>query len=758
MEGAPEASEREQVAYNQYTKYFDLSERTLEQVNTTQTLYASCTPLQQRQSWVSDESRPQCSYRDPSTSLQCAVAFSSYYHRHHCRACGEIFCCYHCRPLKIPKCMPVPNPSQPTSWMGTLGSLTKSVWTLWDPSLGESEFVCDYCVPTVKLFVDAAEARTLSIVQLRARSDGLAKCLVRFWRGIQYHLPAHEYKDVEKDLLWASRDLIQGHGIWMTHLLLSIDPTKSDMWEEAVRLLLHPPAQHIRCSQLLCSLQCSASSASAEASKCMLSPCDALTLLSRRVCDKRVRSYAVWCLLSQDSSVLVVMLPVLVQYLQYEQIEQEYSLFDLLAKRAEDNHELLVALYYALIACKNSEMPADGTYHKLHERLLDAKYCLFSAVQKLELASPWLQYMEYAGQPDRMPPYNTQVLAWCIPTHSEKTCTSIDWEKVEVKDSAAAPRLFQCHMADGSTESVLWKKDDLRQDQIIINIIKLMTHLLTEDLKNIVGGIPLVTYRVVPLSPSAGLIQVIREANTLGNIHRDDGELQNFLTRHQRDAVTSTWQETFAKSLAAYTIITYLLGIGDRHEDNLMIDYAARLFHIDYGFVLGQCPTFSGHVGVPPIRLTSDMLNVIGGRQAYPHFVVLCQAIFFCLQRRVRLIAVMLEAVIVDQMHKMTASELDTFLVSRFMVGQPRRDCAEAVSRLLRESEHSVCRTLNDLKHRSRHLLAPRTLINLNAVYGLFPGNTTQQQQQQQPPPQPVAVAPPNGWGAWAALGFCNKE
>jgi len=87
--------------------------------------------------------------------------------------------------------------------------------------------------------------------------------------------------------------------------------------------------------------------------------------------------------------------------------------------------------------------------------------------------------------------------------------------------------------------------------------------------------------------------------------------------------------ENYIKSCAGYSVITYLLGVGDRHTDNLLLHQDGYFLHCDYTFLLGQDPkTYM------PMRVTTQMVNGMGGCESdnFAKFLSLMGAAFTALR------------------------------------------------------------------------------------------------------------------------------
>lgn len=79
-----------------------------------------------------------------------------------------------------------------------------------------------------------------------------------------------------------------------------------------------------------------------------------------------------------------------------------------------------------------------------------------------------------------------------------------------------------------------------------------------------------------------------------------------------------TFPHFLAQSCAGYCVISYLLGIGDRHNDNLLLRPDGRLLHIDFSFLFGRDPKPLP----PPMKLTRQMVDAMG--DSFPIFKSHC--------------------------------------------------------------------------------------------------------------------------------------
>jgi len=210
-------------------------------------------------------------------------------------------------------------------------------------------------------------------------------------------------------------------------------------------------------------------------------------------------------------------------------------------------------------------------------------------------------------------------------------------ELSKVFKSSLSPLMITFKTTDNDDYSLMYKVgDDLRQDQLVIQIIRLMDELL----KNENVDLKLSPYKILATGPDEGSIQFIPN-ETMTNILSKYHGILGFLRRHHPSetdnlGVEASVVDTFVKSCAGYCVITYVLGVGDRHLDNLLVTPDGHFFHADFGYILGQDPK-----PFPPLmKLPPQIIEAFGGAESpnYDKFRNYCFVAYSILRRNAGLI------------------------------------------------------------------------------------------------------------------------
>ncbi|XP_074841015.1 serine-protein kinase ATM isoform X2 [Carettochelys insculpta] len=221
------------------------------------------------------------------------------------------------------------------------------------------------------------------------------------------------------------------------------------------------------------------------------------------------------------------------------------------------------------------------------------------------------------------------------------------------------PKIIDCVGSDGKERRQLVKgRDDLRQDAVMQQVFQMCNTLLQQNTETRRRKLTIRRYKVVPLSQRSGVLEWCSGTAPIGEflVNPEDGAHKRYRpkdyssTRCQKtmmDAQKQHFEEkynifmdicqnfkpvfryfcmekfldpavwfekrlAYTRSVATSSIVGYILGLGDRHVQNILIDeQTAELVHIDLGVAFEQGKILPTPETVP-FRLTRDIVDGMG--------------------------------------------------------------------------------------------------------------------------------------------------
>ncbi|KYQ93224.1 phosphatidylinositol 3-kinase [Tieghemostelium lacteum] len=512
--------------------------------------------------------------------------------------------------------------------------------------------------------------------------------------------PSTKINDKDRFLIWRFRYFLSNNKKALTKFLKSVEWNENHQKQEALSIL--PKWESIDIA-------------------------DSLELLSYEFVDTMdVRKYAVDILRKADDEELLYYLLQLVQAIKHESTSSFNSsdspLIAFLFERANKNPILGSYLYWYLYVDSVLKTSRYISHYKvLQDRLLtsleqpesqkltrqsqfiarlsqlsaDIKAMNITREKKVDKLRMMLSEGDYSDLSD-FAPLN-------LPVNPNIEVIGIIPEKSTIYKSAKAPMGLKLKTTKGEEYGIIFKTgDDLRQDQLIIQLISLMDRLLKKE--NL--DLKLTPYKVLATAEEDGIVEMVTPSEAMASVlSKYDGDiLKYFKTSHPDPdsplGISPDVLDTFVKSCAGYCVITYILGIGDRHLDNLLLTPNGNLFHIDFGFILGKDPK----IFPPPMKLCKEMVVGMGGENSkhYEKFKQFCCEAYNILRKSSHLI-LNLFALMIDANIPSISEEKEKSILKvqeKFQLELSDQEAANSLLQLLNDSVSALFPVVVEIVHK----------------------------------------------------------
>ncbi|OHT11196.1 Phosphatidylinositol 3- and 4-kinase family protein [Tritrichomonas foetus] len=450
-------------------------------------------------------------------------------------------------------------------------------------------------------------------------------------------------------------------------------------------------------------------------------PTTALTLLDAKFADHNIRAYAVNCLENFTDNELMLYSLQLVQALKAE-LYDDSPLVEFLFRRGLAEPKFLGhQLFWQLM----SEAHISHIRQRFSTIVVNFLYGLgnysdelvkgYLFTKELVKTNQLLSNLKYNEAQEFFSEALSKIKCpeqFHLPINPRLIVSGFVLEKCRVMNSKKKPFFLTFkNAAPFATEDVmtLFKVgDDLRQDQLTLQIMKIMEHLWRTNGQDL----QLRCYGVLPTGFNQGFIEVVPNAKTESQIQQEKGIISGVLTKETftnflraNNPTPRSYErakENFRKSSAGYAVATCVLGIADRHPGNIMVQKDGHFFHIDFGHFLGNFKTKLGYQREnAPFHFSpacAYVLDDIGG-ETFKKFEQEAAFAFNVLRHNAPLMITLLLLMLGTGIPELSTPSDVQFLKEKLLLDKTDEEAAAEFSKLTKISMESTKTMLNNFFH-----------------------------------------------------------
>uniref|UniRef100_A0A671S5C7 Phosphatidylinositol 4,5-bisphosphate 3-kinase catalytic subunit alpha isoform n=1 Tax=Sinocyclocheilus anshuiensis TaxID=1608454 RepID=A0A671S5C7_9TELE len=523
-----------------------------------------------------------------------------------------------------------------------------------------------------------------------ARDHAMTEADIEQLRQLGNRDPLSEITEQEKDFLWRHRQYCVNIPEVLPKILLAVKWNSRDEVAQMYCLLKDWPA---------------------------IKPEQAMELLDCNYPDPMIRDFAVRCLekyLTDDK--LSQYLIQLVQVLKYEQY-LDNPLVRFLLKKISSFCSLFCQgfTYTDLNIMIIRQVEAMEKLINLTDILKQEKK---DETQKVQ--------MKFLVEQMRRPDYMDALQNFTSPLNPAHQLGNLRLEDCRIMSSAKRPLWLNWENPDIMSEllfqnnEIIFKNgDDLRQDMLTLQIIRIMENIW----QNQGLDLRMLPYGCLSIGDCVGLIEVVRSSHTImqiqckgglkGALQFNSSTLHQWLKDKNKGEMYDMAIDLFTRSCAGYCVATFILGIGDRHNSNIMVKDDGQLFHIDFGHFLDHKKKKFGYKRERvPFVLTQDFLIVIskGGTQEctktreFERFQEMCYKAYLAIRQHANLFINLFSMMLGSGMPELQSFDDIAYIRKTLALDKTEQEALDYFMKQMNDAHHGGWTTKMDwIFHTIRH-------------------------------------------------------